>query len=443
MSVIDQIKFNDTVSIKDRFGKLQKGKARIHNRAHNVWVLNMGGRVGTPGIATPQNIIMVNGKKAQAESAEPVQEFGAGIFGTKYNVWYKVNLEDKELKKMQVRGKSMTDAAKRALGLAANKFIYRVELAEGQFKIVESDLPGGVRITPLATQRRWEDLTPKAIKKWSWAKDELKTMWYNHDLFLGVDKHKDGTTDFVLGYPIQTFTHAIKVSPQDFDAILKDPVRWIIERFGVEKAHKYLVPRVKSKSFWENTNIRKIFSSVKKEVAEAHGVQVVDEAAYSYAKIKKDPESWYNKPGMLGHTWAKEMLDTIEQIANKYGSTDWQKYIISNVFNFNISGKDTWHVFLNHMSKKYLAHVKFVLRNGGRLTALQLLWWRSQKSGYVKDELDWALEYAAYKHDPDKYTEWYAKYMGFYGLPKDEGALRLKKYIEQRIAPKLVNKQLA
>jgi len=445
MDLSKVIKNNDTVVIKNAHGQTLKGKARIYNRNHNIWVLNLGGRVGTPGIATEKNIITVNGKKIQ-ESAEPISEFGERIFGTKYNVWYKDDIDEPGLKKMQIRAKNMKDAGERAIGIIKRKYVFRIELAEGQMKIVESDLPQGVRITPLATQRKWEDLTPKAMKKWSWAKDDLIAMWYNHDLFFGVDKYKDGSIDLMYGYPLAGglgISHAIKISAHDFDAVLKDPIRWIIERFGVEKAHGYLAPRVKSKSFWENAVIRKIFSPVKKEIAEEHGVQVMDEAAYSYTKIKKDPESWYNEPKMMGHVWAKETLDMIERIANKYGASDWQKYIISNVFDFNVSGERTWNIFSTHISKKYLSHIQYVLRHGGRLSALQLLWWRSQKAGYLKDELDWALEYSAYKHDPEKYTDWYAKGMGFYGLPKDEAAHRLKKYIENQIAPKLVNKHLA
>jgi len=377
------------------------------------------------------------------ESAEQVNEFGDRFFGAKYNVWYKDDIEEKGLKKMQVKASSMRRAAERALGFAANKFIYRVELAEGKFKVMESDLPQGVHITPLATQRRWEDLTPKAMKKWSWAKDKLESMWYNHDLFLGVDKYNDGTLDLIYGYPISNgISYAVKVSARDFDAILKDPVRWLIERFGVEKAHKFL-QRVKSKSFWENGVIQKIFSSVKKEVAEAHGVKIVDEASYSFTRLKKDPDSWYNKVEMLGHKWAKEKVEMIERIANKYGGTDWQKYIISNVFDFTQEGKRSWHYFTGSpITGKYLAHIQFCLRNGGSMSALQLLLWRVRKSGVVRDALDYALEYAAYKHDPEKYSEWYARAMGFYGLPPEEGAHRLKRYID-RIAPKVVNQNWA
>jgi hypothetical protein len=46
-----------TVTIKDRFGVEHKGKAVMLGRAG--WVLNMGGRWGTPAIATPANTIKV------------------------------------------------------------------------------------------------------------------------------------------------------------------------------------------------------------------------------------------------------------------------------------------------------------------------------------------------------------------------------------------------
>ena len=375
---------------------------------------------------------------------EPVNEFGEKIFGTKYTIWYKDDPDDKDLKKIQVRANSISKAASKAASQGPGKFVYRVELVEGSFKIAESNLPNGIKITPIATQRKWEDLKDKALKKWSWAEDKLDSMWYNHDLFIGVDKYKDGTLDLIYGYPITNSpSYAVKITAHDFEGILKDPVRWLIERFGIEKAHSYL-QRVKSKSFWENGAIRKIFSPVKVEVAEAHGVDLMKEATYSFTKIKKDPESWYNEPQMRGHTWAKEMLDMVERIVNKNSGTDWQRYIIDNVFDFNISGKDTWHYFITHViTKKYLAHTQFVLRNGGKMSALQLLWWRSRKSGYLKDDLDWALEYAAYKHDPEKYTEWYSKSMGFYGLPKDEAAHRLKNYITNKIAPKIKSPNLA
>jgi hypothetical protein len=60
--LFSMIKPNSTVVVKGRFG-VQRGKARIYNKHHNVWVLNLGGRHGTPGIATRDNIISVDRKK--------------------------------------------------------------------------------------------------------------------------------------------------------------------------------------------------------------------------------------------------------------------------------------------------------------------------------------------------------------------------------------------
>ena len=61
--VVSQIRNGDRVTIKTRFGKEVTGKARIFNREQNLWVLNMGGTNGTPGLADEENIVSINGKK--------------------------------------------------------------------------------------------------------------------------------------------------------------------------------------------------------------------------------------------------------------------------------------------------------------------------------------------------------------------------------------------
>ena len=61
--VVSQIRNGDRVTIKTRFGKEITGKARIFNREQNLWVLNMGGTNGTPGLADEKNIVSINGKK--------------------------------------------------------------------------------------------------------------------------------------------------------------------------------------------------------------------------------------------------------------------------------------------------------------------------------------------------------------------------------------------
>jgi len=58
MNVIDNIKRGDRVTIVDRFGKKHSGSA-VMRSTYGGWVLNMGGRYGTPGIADENNIVQV------------------------------------------------------------------------------------------------------------------------------------------------------------------------------------------------------------------------------------------------------------------------------------------------------------------------------------------------------------------------------------------------
>ena len=57
--LFDSIRFGDRVTIVNRFGQERTGKATIHNREADLWVLNMGGPHGTPGIATRENVTRV------------------------------------------------------------------------------------------------------------------------------------------------------------------------------------------------------------------------------------------------------------------------------------------------------------------------------------------------------------------------------------------------
>lgn len=53
----DMIRHGDRVTIVDRFGKNHTGRATLLGPAG--WVLNMGGRHGTPAIANEKNIVKV------------------------------------------------------------------------------------------------------------------------------------------------------------------------------------------------------------------------------------------------------------------------------------------------------------------------------------------------------------------------------------------------
>ena len=137
MDLLKVIRHGDKVVIKTPQGQERKGKAVMYNRQYNSWVLNMGGAHGTPGIASEKNIVSVNGKPLpQEEGIEPEGE------GHKYNLWYNDSPEEKGVQKVEVRAKSLGEATRRG---KSKKFLRRVELAEGGFKINESDLPSGVR----------------------------------------------------------------------------------------------------------------------------------------------------------------------------------------------------------------------------------------------------------------------------------------------------------
>ena len=57
-TLIDCIRSGDRVTIVDRFNKQHTGRAVMRGPAG--WVLNMGGRYGTPGIATEENTVNVS-----------------------------------------------------------------------------------------------------------------------------------------------------------------------------------------------------------------------------------------------------------------------------------------------------------------------------------------------------------------------------------------------
>ncbi len=55
--ILDKIKVGDRVTIENRFGQRQTGRA-VMKGAYG-WVLNMGGRHGTPAIVDEQNTVKV------------------------------------------------------------------------------------------------------------------------------------------------------------------------------------------------------------------------------------------------------------------------------------------------------------------------------------------------------------------------------------------------
>lgn len=65
--LIDTVRHGDRVTIVDRFGKQRTGSAVM--RGPHGWVLNMGGKHGTPGIASDENVTRVSRKRGQLGGA--------------------------------------------------------------------------------------------------------------------------------------------------------------------------------------------------------------------------------------------------------------------------------------------------------------------------------------------------------------------------------------
>jgi len=63
MSILDAIKAGDRVTIVNRFGQSHTGRAVMRGPAG--WVLNMGGKHGTPAIASDENITRVQPRRAK------------------------------------------------------------------------------------------------------------------------------------------------------------------------------------------------------------------------------------------------------------------------------------------------------------------------------------------------------------------------------------------
>lgn len=56
-SILDTIRAGTRVTIVNRFGQRRTGRAVMRGPAG--WVINLGGRHGTPAIATEENIVKV------------------------------------------------------------------------------------------------------------------------------------------------------------------------------------------------------------------------------------------------------------------------------------------------------------------------------------------------------------------------------------------------
>lgn len=59
VGLVDLARPGDRITIRTRNGQSVTGRATIINRKHGCVVLNLGGRYGTPGIATDDNLVKI------------------------------------------------------------------------------------------------------------------------------------------------------------------------------------------------------------------------------------------------------------------------------------------------------------------------------------------------------------------------------------------------
>jgi len=157
---------------------------------------------------------------------------------------------------------------------------------------------------------------------------------------------------------------------------------------------------------------------------------------YSFSNIKNDPNSFYNKPKMRGHYWAIEKLDMMEQVANKYGKTDLQRWLLDYVWRFDIDDRDdnAWHYFENRITKKHISLMRQTLRavdkskEDGTMDDLRIK--IMDKQGMLKDRLTWSMELLAWEHDRDDYIRSYQRDMAYLGMKPAESRERLGRYID-------------
>lgn len=146
--------------------------------------------------------------------------------------------------------------------------------------------------------------------------------------------------------------------------------------------------------------------------------------ALNWDYIKRQKGNWYNNPEMAGHHWAADMLDTVNTIVKdpRLNKTKLQKYVIANSFRFD---KDVnWHYFANHLTQKYVAHVKHMLKRLTKDNLLSELRWTEQRSGMIRSPLEKAMRVLAYKTNRNKYLDYASSGYKFYGMSTEDARKR-------------------
>lgn len=158
-SAFDAIKPGSRVSMRTPQGQVVKGKAVMYNRQHDSWVLNMGGRHGTPGVVSRDNFVGLGGGggKMNRLSDRPRTEGGSGSGPQKggeersYKTWRTAadqpGSDDRKLRRLKKnydREKTKKYETNRINEDATTAGSLRKQLRAGQFKHAK-EVPAGLR----------------------------------------------------------------------------------------------------------------------------------------------------------------------------------------------------------------------------------------------------------------------------------------------------------
>jgi hypothetical protein len=148
-------------------------------------------------------------------------------------------------------------------------------------------------------------------------------------------------------------------------------------------------------------------------------------------KLNVEFADWYVKPEMMGHIWAKEMVDLVKKAVGKYGKTTKQKDLINHCFQLN---NTDWHYWQLHLSKKFINTFQYVAKRIDKETPLFLLNYVNNRSGCLKNELTWYFEIKAYiDNTEDYFKDIYSPYFMFLGMNEKDCLDRFHRYHQKII----------
>lgn len=144
-------------------------------------------------------------------------------------------------------------------------------------------------------------------------------------------------------------------------------------------------------------------------------------------KLNVESSDWFTKPEMMGHIWAKEMVEYVKVWYKKNVKTKEQKKLVD--FCLSLNSTD-WHYWQMSLTKKSLSQLQYVLRRLGKESYVNLLGHLWTTSGCLKDELHWWLELKSYESQHQNcyfLNFYYPAYRGL-GMSLEDCRERFNKY---------------